>query len=636
MKKLFIFVFGAFLAAMIVQGCGKKDNPVPPPTPVAPTVISVYPASNNTDISRNSLIYLTFSADMKQTETQDALIISGMTGSKSWWNRVLIFRPDSLFGSGDTVKITVTTAAQNTAGTYLSTAYTSVFVCGTAADSAGPTVTSTSPANGQTGVDVQTSVTAVFSERIVPWSASAFTMNWDGVTNLLGNTAIQSDSIMVFSPSSLLCYGRTFTARIDTSVTDLCGNRLSSIYSWTFQTIADTVTPKVLSSDPSGGDTLVSVNKSIVVRFSEVMDTAATRAAFSINPSVTGTFSWIGDSVMTFAPAETLAFRRQYQVTVGTGARDLAGNNLATAWNSNFTTVRGIYVCCNTSGEIYMFQQNDLKPEGYLPYYTGAKQVKMSSNGNRAYALCGGNPGQLHFIEVKNGNNDLGYVSVGNDPYGLAVSSDGSKLAVSVSGDNRLLIINATTMQIIDTIATGNTPAGISFSDDGSFIYIILNQGARVERYNLSTHTMDWVAIINNGEEAALSTDGSRLFVTNGSYVTVIAASTFSALYNIQSVSTHPFGLAVSPDGAHLAVSCYQEGVVKIYNAQATTEPAPLSQISVGTGPKGLAYSPDGKYLYVSNSGSSSITPISRSGNTYTAQSAKTVGSGPWGIAVTP
>ncbi|MBU1356074.1 MAG: Ig-like domain-containing protein [Candidatus Edwardsbacteria bacterium] len=597
-------------------------------------MIAVYPPANSIDNFGNSLIYLTFSADMKQTETQNALTITGMTGQKTWWNRILIFRPDSLYTPGDTIRITLSTAAQSTAGTALATVYTSSFICGASADSIRPTVSSTNPASGQIGVSVTASISAAFSEKLAPWSVSAFSMT--GVTSILGNTALQSDSIINFSPSSLLCYGMTFTAIIDTSVTDLCGNHLSPQHSWTFQTMADTVKPKVLSLDPANNDTLVSVNKSIIVRFSEVMDTASARAAFSITPAATGNFSWTGDSIMTFALAETLAFRRQFQVTVGTGAQDLAGNPLAATWNSSFTTVRGIYVCCNTSNDIYMLQQNDLKFEGYLPGYIGAKQVKMSSDGNRAYVLCGGNPGQLYFLEVKNDNNNLGNISVGNTPYGLAVSTDGSKLAVSVSGDNRVLIINADTRQIIDTIATGNTPTGIVFSADGAYIYVILNQDTRVERYNLSTHALDWVTIIIGGEEAVLSPNGSRLFVTNGSYVTVITTSTFSAPYNIQSVSARPFGLAVSPDGAHLAVGCYTEGLVKVYSATSGTEPAPLAQITVGTGPNGLAYSPDGRYLYASNSGSSSISVISRSGNTYTAQTPKTVGSGPWGIAVTP
>jgi YVTN family beta-propeller protein len=571
---------------------------------------------------------------MKHAETQNALIVTNMTGKMSWWGRVLIFQPDSLFGANDTVRITVTTAAQNTAGTALESSFNSSFTCGSTADSIRPTVIFTSPDSGQTGVDAQVAVSAVFSEKLGPWAAGSFSL--EGVTVISGNTTLLSDSILKFTPAAILCSDMTFTATIDSTVTDLCGNRLSPQYSWTFKTIADTTKPKVLSVDPANGDTLVSINKSIVITFSEIMDTATARAAFSINPSVAGNFTWSGGTIMTFTLADTLSFSRQYQITIGTGAQDLSGNALASAWNSSFTTDRGLYVCCNTSNEIYIFQQSDMKSEGYLPYYTSAKQVKFSPSGNKAYVLCDGNPGQLYFLDVKNGNNNLGSISVGNTPYALAVPSDSSKIAVSVSGDNRVLIINPNSMKITDTIAAGNTPTGIAFSSDGLYIYVLCAYSSQIERYLLSNHTRDYIDIVNGGDEVALTPSGSRLFATNGYVVTVIRTSDFTKQFTISSVSNHPFGLAVSPDGAHLAVSCYQEGVVKVYDANASVEPSVLAQVTVGTGPKGLAYSPDGKYLYVSNSGSSSITPISRSGNTYTNQSAKTVGSGPWGIAVTP
>ncbi|OGF05693.1 MAG: hypothetical protein A2509_00650 [Candidatus Edwardsbacteria bacterium RIFOXYD12_FULL_50_11] len=630
MKKLISLALLVVVATVIVQGCGKKSDPVaPPPTPpTPPTVIAVYPPASSTDNFRNSLIYLTFSADMKQTETQNALAITGMTGQKTWWNRILIFRPDSLYTPGDTILITVSTIAQNTAGTALAAVYTSSFICGANADSLRPTVVSTNPAGGQTGVSATASISATLSERLAPWSVSAFSLT--AVTGILGNAALQSDSIINFSPSSLLCYDMTFTAILDTSVTDLCGNHLSPQYSWTFRTIADTVKPKVLSLDPANNDTLTSVNKPIIVRFSEVMDTASARAAFSITPSVSGNFTWSGDSIMTFAPAETLAFRRQFQVAIGSAAQDLAGNPLASAWNSSFTTVRGIYVCCNTSNEIYMFQQNDLKPEGYLTFYSKASQIRISSDDSMAYVLT---QSGLEFIQLKNHNNHFATVTLPATCYGLALSPNGSRLAVTDTLNKWLYLIDAVTAQKTDSVQTGAAfPKGVWFNQGSSQICVLC--WGQVEIFSVSNlHTAPSTVVIpNNGEEAVRGISGDTLYVSSGTGFTAIKISDNSVPFQITGISNHPFGLAVSPDQAHVALACYEEHAVKIY----TTSGAYVTTVSVGTGPKGLAYSPDGKYLYVSNSGSSSISVISRNDNTYTAQTPKTVGSGPWGIAVTP
>ena len=630
MKNLFTSILSVLLFITILQGCGKKSDPVAPtPTPpTPPTVIAVYPPANSIDNFGNSLIYLTFSADMKQTETQNALTITGMTGQKTWWNRILIFRPDSLYTPGDTILITLATTAQNTAGTALAAVYTSSFTCGANTDSVRPTVFSTNPASGQTGVSATASISAGFSEKLAPWSVSAFSMT--GVTSILGNAALQSDSIMVFSPSSLLCYGTTFTAIIDTSVTDLCGNHLSPQHSWTFTTIADTVKPKVLSLDPVNSDTLVSVNKSIIIRFSEVMDTASARAAFSITPSVSGNFTWSGDSIMTFAPAETLSFRRQFQVAIGSGAQDLAGNPLASAWNSNFTTVRGIYICCNTSNEIYMFQQNDLKPEGYLPYYTKVSQIRISADDSMAYVLT---QNGLEFIQLKNHNNNVATINLPATCYGLALSPNGNRLAVTDTLNKWLYLIDAATVQITDSVQTGAAfPKGVCFNQGSSQICVLC--WGQVEIFSVSNlHTApSTVAIPNNGEEAVKGVSGDTLYVSSGTGFTAIKISDNSVPFQITGISNHPFGLAVSPDQSHVALACYDENAVKIY----TTTGIYVTTVTVGTRPKGLAYSPDGSYLYVSNSGNSNISVISRSGNTYTAQIPKTVSVGPWGIAVTP
>ncbi len=625
--RQFVFFLAAYL--LILPGCGKKADPVAPePTPPPPpSVTAVFPTANGSGVSRNSLVFLTFSTDMKPTETQNALSISGMTGTKWWWNRMLVFRPDSLYPAGDTVTITLTTDAQSAAGVALPAAYLSRFICGNTGDSVRPTVASTSPTAGQTGVSPLATVTAGFSEKLAPWSVAAFSLSWDGVTNILGNTMLQGDSQISFVPSSALCFDRTFTAVIDTGVYDLCGNRLLTPYSWTFQTMADTVKPKVLAALPANGDTLASVNQVIVLRFSEPMDTSSARQAFSVSPTISGNFSWSGDTLMSFAPSETLAFRRQYQVTVGTGARDLAGNNLAAAWSSGFTTVRGILVCCNTASEIYLFQQNDLKPEGYLPYYYGAKQIRISADDSLAYILT--NNG-LEFVQLKNKNNHFATVNLPATCYGLALSPNGSRLAVTDTLNKWLYLIDAATAQKTDSVQTGAAfPKGVCFNQGGSLTAVLC--WGQVEIYSVSNlhNAPATVSVPNNGEEAVKGVSGDTLYVSSGTGFAAIKMSEAAEAFRITGISNHPFGLAVSPDQAHVALACYDEHAVKIY----TTSGTYLTTVSVGTGPKGLAYSPDGKYLYVSNSGSSSITIIKISDNTTTT---KTVGNGPWGIAVTP
>jgi len=93
--------------------------------------------------------------------------------------------------------------------------------------------------------------------------------------------------------------------------------------------VSDTIPPQVVSTTPTDGATGVIIGTTIVVVFDEPMDQAATEAAFSTNPGVTGTFSWNGaGDTMTFTPDADLAYTTTYTVTITTGAMDLAGNTL--------------------------------------------------------------------------------------------------------------------------------------------------------------------------------------------------------------------------------------------------------------------------------------------------------------------
>jgi hypothetical protein len=78
---------------------------------------------------------------------------------------------------------------------------------------------------------------------------------------------------------------------------------------------------------------------SIEVGFSEPVEHAAAQAAFTISPVVPGAFSWSAAS-LTFTPASRLPLRTEFEVVIGPGVRDRAGNQMTGAPERfRFTTV---------------------------------------------------------------------------------------------------------------------------------------------------------------------------------------------------------------------------------------------------------------------------------------------------------
>jgi hypothetical protein len=116
-------------------------------------------------------------------------------------------------------------------------------------DTTPPTVSSTSPAANATGVAVNTTVSATFSEAMnaVTITTSSFTLK-AGSTPVSGSVSYNSSTYTAtFTPSANLSYSTTYTATLSTAITDAAGNPLASAYSWSFTTV-----PTVIPGDANG------------------------------------------------------------------------------------------------------------------------------------------------------------------------------------------------------------------------------------------------------------------------------------------------------------------------------------------------------------------------------------------------
>ncbi len=99
----------------------------------------------------------------------------------------------------------------------------------------------------------------------------------------------------------------------------------------------------VVAASPVGYS--ASTTDSITASFNRPMDQSSVESAFSISPSVQGTFSWSGYS-MTFDPVQSLPDDAYYTATIGSSARDATGQPLdcgSYAWSfstADLPTVR--------------------------------------------------------------------------------------------------------------------------------------------------------------------------------------------------------------------------------------------------------------------------------------------------------
>ena len=253
---------------------------------------------------------------------------------------------------------TVTTAVKDTFGIALAANFTWLFTTGPSLDSTAPTVTGTNIANGATGVAINTSVGATFSETMnaATVNTSSFTLK-QGATAIAGTVSYFGVSA-VFTPNSPLALNTTYTATIKGGavggVKDVAGNAMVRDYVWSWTTTGgldpnagrDTTPPTITGTVNANGASGVAVNTKVGASFSEFMDPLKmTNANFTLKNTTTGaavagTVSYSGVSVA-FAPLANLAPNTRYTATIKgapTGVSDLAGNMLLSDYNWSWTT----------------------------------------------------------------------------------------------------------------------------------------------------------------------------------------------------------------------------------------------------------------------------------------------------------
>ncbi len=358
--------------------------------------------SSNVAGNVNSPVIIHFSEDMDISTTDGAFSVSPpLNGNKVWDTAPacgstqgtcagnssrLTFTPIQSWLNATTYTVTINQNARDAAGLTLPAAYSFSFTIGS--DTTLPTVTSIQgDVLGDCDADNETTLTNLigdlcflggqqrirvnFSEAMDPAvTGGAFSISpqVQGAINWLpAGCQIPNPSTctsMEFVPSQALTLNQQYQITISTNAQDLAGNRLAVpdiLYASTGDgTPPDIVAPTInnLSSDQvgagcdgNGSESLVAgfVNNVctdnggtgagalINVQFSEPMDQAATASAFSISPNVSGIITFAGNNLR-FVATQALDPTTQYRVSISNGARDLAGNTVASSFTRFFNT----------------------------------------------------------------------------------------------------------------------------------------------------------------------------------------------------------------------------------------------------------------------------------------------------------
>ena len=373
----------------------------------------------------------------------------------------------------------------------------------------------------------------------------------------------------------------------------------------------------------------------------------------------------------TVTPISTATNTAGSPITVGATPEGIAITpNGATAYVTNYGsgTVTPINTATNTAGS---------------PITVGTSPVgiAITPDGATAYVT---NVGSGTVTPINTATNTAGSpITVGSGPSDIAITPNGATAYVTNNVSGTVTPINISTNTAGSPITVGSSPVGIAITPDGATAYVTNAGSGTVTPINTATNTAGSPITVGNTPEgiaisftpppplptvtavdpAIGSTSGGDTidivgsnFVNGGTTVDFGTAAATSVTVNsaTQLTAVSPSGLAVQVDmtvttaggtstpgsadkftyvsGAATAyVANHTSGNVSVINA--TTNTAGTA-ITVGTGPYGIAITPNGATAYVTNNVSGTVTPINTATNT--AGSPITVGATPEGIAITP
>jgi hypothetical protein len=209
----------------------------------APMVEMTNPGTGAFGVSSATMVTVTFSESMAPTATMGSFtLLDGVLpvqGVVTVVGDTLTFAPNAPLDEDTTYAANISIAATDLSGNALLLPYPWTFTTG---DNTDPLVLSTNPADMDTQVAVNKTITATFNEPLEPTTVTMmgnFTLTGPAplfapVAGMVGYDAI--GRIASFNPNVDLEINTTYTARLTSGIEDESGNTLDPAVVWSFRT----------------------------------------------------------------------------------------------------------------------------------------------------------------------------------------------------------------------------------------------------------------------------------------------------------------------------------------------------------------------------------------------------------------
>jgi YVTN family beta-propeller protein len=200
-------------------------------------------------------------------------------------------------------------------------------------------------------------------------------------------------------------------------------------------------------------------------------------------------------------------------------------------------------------------------------------------------------------------------------------------------GSNNVTVFNTATNTVVTSIPVGDSPWHVAISPDGTFAYVTNQDDSNVSVINTTTNTVvNSIPVGVFPTDVAFTPNGAEAYVTNGGDNTVSAINTATNAVTTIPVGFGPNDLAITPDGAWVYVA-QTDGNISVINTATNTVD---HYITLDFGLSGIAITPDNSLVFATNLFTNNITVVSIPSDTIVATISVGASQSPSHVIISP
>ena len=284
-----------------------------------------------------------------------------------------------------------------------------------------------------------------------------------------------------------------------------------------------------------------------------------------------------------------------------------------------------IYVTNEKSGDVTVINGGDQRILATIPVGKRPRGVHASPDGKTVYVALSGTPiAAPPQLDAK-----------GNPIFQKGRDDDDDDSVKSDKSADAIAILDVAQGKVTGRISAGSDPEEFSLSTDGTKLYVSNEDVKTASVISIATGKVERIIEVGQEPEGVASApDGRRFYITceAGGDIYAVDAAAYTVLGHFK-VNVRPRSMDFMPDGAVAFIPSESTGELNVIDTAHLTVSRVIA-LPPGSRPMSVKVSADGRKIYVSNGRAGTVAVLDA--RTYTLLSTIKVGTRPWGIALSP